>query len=158
MIYLLIANEAALQEHRGSIVKRAQSSVLCIVLVSQIFSLQQISRYLRKVGLFKKKSKKWWGGGRKWEYTLPLTCMTPIENSKIEKPRIAMAIRHDFFFITPGNSTSFLVDRLESPYAMPSIPPCLMLIFFWNSPLQHGSPGSFLIFQSWVLMNYFVLY
>ena len=33
MIYLLIANEADLQEHKRDIAKRAQPSVLCIVLV-----------------------------------------------------------------------------------------------------------------------------
>ena len=33
MIYLLIANEADLQEHERDIAKRAQPSVLCIVLV-----------------------------------------------------------------------------------------------------------------------------
>ena len=33
MIYLLIANEADLQEHERDIAKKAQPSVLCIVLV-----------------------------------------------------------------------------------------------------------------------------
>ena len=42
MIYLLIANEADLQEHERDIAKRAQPSVLCVVLVFQIFSLQKI--------------------------------------------------------------------------------------------------------------------
>ena len=39
MIYLLIANEADLQEHKRDIAKRAQSSVL----VFYIFNLQKIS-------------------------------------------------------------------------------------------------------------------
>ena len=43
MIYLLIANEADLQEHKRDIAKRAQRSVICIVLVFKIFSLQKIS-------------------------------------------------------------------------------------------------------------------
>ena len=33
IIYLLIANEADLQEHERDIAKRAQPSVLCVVLV-----------------------------------------------------------------------------------------------------------------------------
>ena len=33
-----------------------------------------------------------------------------------------MAIPHDFFFIIPENSTLFLVDPLEFPYALSSIP------------------------------------
>ena len=44
MIYLLIANEADLQEHKRGMAKTAQASVLCIVLVFQIFSLQKISQ------------------------------------------------------------------------------------------------------------------
>ena len=43
MIYLLIANEVDLQEHERDIAKRAQPSVLCIVLVFEIFSFQKIS-------------------------------------------------------------------------------------------------------------------
>ena len=43
MIYLLIAIKADLQEHKRDIAKRAQPSVLCIVLVFYIFSLQKIS-------------------------------------------------------------------------------------------------------------------
>ena len=34
MIYLLIASEADLQEHKRDMVKRAHPSILCIVLVS----------------------------------------------------------------------------------------------------------------------------
>ena len=48
--------------------------------------------------------------------------MTPLGNSKIENQARPMEISHDFFSITPGNSTSFLVDPLEFPYALSSIP------------------------------------
>ena len=48
--------------------------------------------------------------------------MTPLGNSKIENQARPMEISHDFFFITPGNSTSFLVDPQEFPYALSSIP------------------------------------
>ena len=36
-----------------------------------------------------------------------------------------MEIPH-FVFITPGNSTSYLVDPLEFPYALSSVPPDIL--------------------------------
>ena len=80
MIYLLIANEADLQQHKKDIAKRAKR-------------FQNVyKRFLRKVGLFEKKSKR----SRGWGYTSLLTCMAPLGNSKIENQARPMEISRFF--------------------------------------------------------------
>ena len=73
-----------------------------------------------------------------WKFCMQ-TCMTPLGNPKVENQDQTMAIPHDFFFISPGNSTSFLNDLLEFPHALSSIPlkiPCPHpLCFFLEQPV-----------------------
>ena len=114
MTYLLIANEPDLQEHKRDI---AKSPAICSLHCSSFLDFQFTKDFLGKLGYSRKNPR-----SRGWGYTFLLTCMTPLGNSKIENQARPMEISHDFFSITPGNSTSFLVDPLEFPYALSSIP------------------------------------
>ena len=113
MTYLLIANEPDLQEHKRDI---AKSPAICSLHCSSFLDFQFTKDFLGKLGYSRKNPR-----SRGWGYTFLLTCMTPLGNSKIENQARPMEISH-FFFITLGNSTSFLVDPQEFPYALSSIP------------------------------------
>ena len=119
MTYLLIANEPDLQEHKRDI---AKSPAICSLHCSSFLDFQFTKDFLGKLGYSRKNPR-----SRGWGCTFLLTCMTPFGNYKIENQARPMEISHDFFFVTPGNSTSFLVDPLEFPYAFSSIIPLEIL-------------------------------
>ena len=112
MICLLIANEVDLQEHKRDI----KSPVICALHCSSFLDFQFTKDFFGNLGYLRKNPR-----SRRWGCTFLLTYMTPLGNSKIENQARPMEISHDFFFITPGNSTSFLVDPLEFPYALSPI-------------------------------------
>ena len=62
MIYLLIANEAALQEHKRGIFKRAQPPLLGID--SSFLDFQFTRDFFGKLGYSRKNSRSVGGGGR----------------------------------------------------------------------------------------------
>ena len=51
-----------------------------------------------------------------------------------QNPR-SLEIPHDFFLVTSGDSTSFLINPLEIPHVISSTHSPLFLFIFWNSPL-----------------------
>ena len=127
MIYLLIANEADLQQHKRDIAKRAKR-------FENVYK-----RFLTKVGLFEKKCKR----SRGWGCTFLLTCMTPLVNSKIENQARPMEI-----------SGSFLHHPWKFHFFF-SWPPGISICSFFNTP--GNSVNSLLWHDPWKFLNFSAL-
>ena len=136
MIYLLIANEADVRECKRDIAKRAQPSVPCIVLVSQIFSLQKISQESWTIQE-KVQRGEGWGVPRIYFLRKPLSRTGNFRENKLSPLEILLTCM-----------TPLLVDPLEFPHVLSSVP---------LEILCPQTPWKFLNFSALVLMNYFVV-